>query len=670
LLHARPELDLYRSGVAELENMFILPHGGITRRAGTVFASEVKDSAKKTRLVPFVFSTNDAYILEFGDFYIRFYKNGVPIMTSGDRYEISTPYSQDHLDDLSFAQSADYLFIDHPNFHPRQLTRVNDTDWDLEKSFLFDGPYDEIGFNENNNLGVFAEATLTCDAAEGSITITASGTGLTSFFVADDVDRVIRIYDEENNKWGAAHITSYTNALTVEADVFSGFPMPTTGSKTWRLGSWSHQHGWPSHVILHEQRLVHARTATYPNTVWGSRANDFVAFSPSDADGQVDDSHAYTYTLATGSIDDIRWMSSDRVIVCGTSNGPFSLGGADLNTPITPLSVRAQHEDALGCSEADPVKIGKSIVYIRKGNTGLIGLRYSWNDGGFVSQDISNFAEHLFRSGIYHVESALLPYYNVYGHNNSNRIYVMTLFPEQQVLAWAHYTIAGTDAIVESIAVVPDPTDTYSQLWMVVKRTINGQTKRYIEYLDKSFDIDNAPVKENAYFVDCGVKYEGTATNTVTGLDHLEGETVTVFADGSVAGDFVVENGKVTIGYEATKIAAGLKFASYMKSLPTEFVTDEGGTQHRIKRIDHVFLNIHNTMTGVRFGTSLDKLDILALRTTEDPMDDSPDLFTGSVELPFDGNYTRDPGYYIYQDEPVPLTIRSVATQLTVYGRP
>lgn len=671
LLHGRPELDLYRSGVSILENFIILPHGGITRRPGTIYSAEVKDSSKKVRLQGFQFSTTVAYMLEFGDQYMRVYKDGSQVMSGGSPYEIATPYTLSDLPGLSFAGSGDYVFIAHENHHPRELTRTSDTNWTLNKSVIFDGPYDVTGLNENNNLGPFAEATLTPGAVSGNgVSLTASGTGLTTFFSADDVDRLVRLYDTTNNQWGAAKIVAYTDPLNVTIDIFADRPFgSTTGTTIWRLGSWSDFHGWPSKVSFHEERLVHANTLTYVNRVWGSRPNDFRNLSPSDPDGQVDDSHSYAYSLATGSFDEITWLKSDATLLCGTSSGPFSLGGSDLNTPITPLSVRAKQEVNIGSSDVEPASIGKVTVYVRKGKTGAQALRYSFQDGGFISQDLTNTSEHLFRGKLLEIDDAILPYYNVFGHGESDRVFSLTMFQEQQVLAWAHFLLGGTDVVVESLAVIPDSTDTYSQLWLAVKRTINGATKRYIEYVGKIFDINNDPQKEDAYFVDCGITYDGSATSTITGLDHLEGETVKILADGAVHPDRTVSNGQVTLNDTYSKVHVGLSAPAYLKSLPVEFITDQGSTQHRIKRIDHIYANIHNSLSGIQFGPDLTKLELIALRNTEDEMDSSIDLFTGTVDLPFDGAYSRDNSFVVYQENPVPLTIRSIGVELEIYGR-
>lgn len=671
LLHARPELDLYRKGVAELQNFLILPQGGVTRRPGTVFVSEVKSSAGKVRLVPFQFSTEDVYMLEFGNLYMRVYKNGAQIESGGSPYEIVTPFTIAEVEEMSFTQSGDYLFIDHENHPPQELTRVADDDWAIETQELFDGPYDPEQYNKNNNLGVFASTTLTPGGTSGATTITASGSGLTSFFVEDDIGRVIRLYDSSGSVWGSAIITSYTNALVVGVTTFFGMDFgSTTGTTRWRLGSWSDQHGWPRHVVFHEQRLVHAGTPTYVNRVWGSRPDDFRSHSPSDPDGQVDDSHAYAYSLATGSFDDIKWLQSDRALMCGTSSGPFALGGADPDTPITPLSIRAKFESALGCNTATPVHIAESIIYARKGGTGIIGAKYSFEKAGFVGQDISSFSEHLFRRGVTVMSSAIIPFYTVVCLTTvDDEVLTLTYFPEQGVLAWSHWTIGGTDVVVESVAVIPDQNDDHSQIWLVVKRTINGQTKRYIEYFNQVFDTEDVPVKDDMHFVDCGIIYDGAATTTITGLDHLEGQTVQVVADGYVHDERVVDSGEITLDAEASVVHVGLACPCHLKSLPVEYLSDSGGTQHKIKRISHLYANIFNSMAGLQFGKSLGDLETVALRTPDDLMDDSIPLFSGTVDLPYDGGYDRDQQYFIYQGDPVSLTIRSIGAELQVHGR-
>jgi hypothetical protein len=140
-LDGRNDIAKYNTGCKTLENMIIYPHGSAARRSGTQFVAEVKDSTKKTRLIAFEFSTVQTYILEFGDQYIRFYKDNGQILSGGLAYEISSPYLEAELFDIKFAQSADTMYICHPNHAPKKLTRSGHTNWTLVDDVIINGPF-------------------------------------------------------------------------------------------------------------------------------------------------------------------------------------------------------------------------------------------------------------------------------------------------------------------------------------------------------------------------------------------------------------------------------------------------------------------------------------------------------------------------------------------------
>ncbi len=250
-MDGRSDFDKYSSGTKTLENFLIHPQGAATRRVGTQFIAEVKDSTKKTRLIPFEFSTTQTYILEFGDQYIRFYKDKGQILSGGSAYEISTPYLEAELFDIKFAQSADVMYIVHPNHETNKLSRTGHTSWSLDEVVFTDGPY-----LAPNTTAI----TLTPSATSGSgITITAS----TNAFVSTDVNRLVSFSN------GYARITAFNSATNVTADVEDDFDN-TTATTDWKLGAFSDTTGHPSCVSFFEQRLVFAGTISEPQTLYFS----------------------------------------------------------------------------------------------------------------------------------------------------------------------------------------------------------------------------------------------------------------------------------------------------------------------------------------------------------------------------------------------------------------
>ena len=187
-IYGRVDYNKYFNAAKTLRNMLVFPHGGVTKRHGMEFIAETKDSDKKTRLVQFSFSTVQKYILEFGDEYIRFYMNGGQILDDDDEpYEIASPYIEEDLPLLKFAQDADVLYIVHPDYQPMQLIRHNHDNWELVPMSLVNGPFLDMNTTD---------ITLTLSSVNGSTGLTGQTVRVTAsnnLFTEDDVGRWIRI---------------------------------------------------------------------------------------------------------------------------------------------------------------------------------------------------------------------------------------------------------------------------------------------------------------------------------------------------------------------------------------------------------------------------------------------------------------------------------------------
>ena len=199
-LFGRTDLSRYENGAETVENFLVQPHGGLSRRPGTRFIAEVKTSSASTRLVPFEFNVEQAYVLEFGNTYFRIYKDGGQVTSSGSAVEVTTPYTTAQLDGLKFAQSADVMFVVSPDHAPRKITRTSHTAWTIAEVDLLRGPF----LDQNTTT-----TTLTSNGRSGTVTITASA----DLFSANDVGRLVKIQD------GFVKITGHTNATTVAGTV-------------------------------------------------------------------------------------------------------------------------------------------------------------------------------------------------------------------------------------------------------------------------------------------------------------------------------------------------------------------------------------------------------------------------------------------------------------------
>lgn len=529
-LRGRVDFQKYYNGLAECTNLIPFVHGGVTRRTGTVFAAEVKTSSLFTRLIPFKFSTTQNYVLEFGNTYMRVYRARGQVI-SGTAYEIATPYATADLRELKFTQSADTLYIFHKSYAPRKITRTADASWSIAEIDFVDGAY----------LAVNSTATtINQSGATGTgVTLTAS----TSIFAATDVGRLVRM-KVGSNAWGYAKITAYTSGTVVTADIKS--TLTATGATTvWRLGAWSGTTGYPSVGTFFQERLYMGSTTSEPQTVWGSSVGDFENHAPSEGDGTVIDSNAVNFTISDDQVNAICWMNAGKVLNIGTRDAEFSLygGQAGSSQAVTPTNITITRETTHGSTPNVRVRrIGNSVAFVQPSKRRLRELSYNFRVDSYEAKDLTLLSEHITTSGIvdFDYQEEIDP--KAWFVREDGVLVGLTYDKLEEVVAWHKHIIGGTDAVVESIAVIPAPNEVKDDLWMVVRRTINGTTKRYVEYISDDYDPDTNG-QASGIFVDSAITYDGyldatltPAATTGTGIDFTAGSAV--FTSGMV-GDVI-----------------------------------------------------------------------------------------------------------------------------------
>lgn len=579
-MRGRVDQEKYYNSVQTALNCIPEAQGGITKRPGSYFVSEAKDSSKPTRIIPFIFSTTQAYILEFGDLYMRVYRDrsqavlsaktitnitkaNPAVVTSaghsysnGDQvnidsvvgmtevnnrrftvanqatntfelqgvdstayttyssggfareiYEIVTPWGEDDLEQLKFTQSADTLFVAHPDYAPRVITRSGDTTWTLSTFDFIDGPYLDL----NTTATTLAPTSTTVGA---SVTLNASA----PVFASTDIGRVVRI--KHLGTWGSAKITAFTNTSVVTATVTKAFG-DTTNSTDWRLGAWSSgPQGWPSVVTFFQERLAFAATSSKPQTIWSSETNDFTSFSPSEADGTVVDTNAWTFTISDDQVNAIRWMNAGKTLLqIGTSDAEHILYGGNSSgalVAVTPSNVSIGRESAYGSSPFVRAKrIANNVIFAQRSGKKIRASVYDYKYDSYVAKDITLKSEHITDSGVKDFDYQEEPIPTAWFCLNDGRLVGFTYEPDEDVMAWHGHEMGG-DGAVEYIAVIPNPDARYGDdLWMVTNRTINGTQRRHIEYLESTFDpVNNG--QSSGFFVDSGLTYDGYASGTVT----------------------------------------------------------------------------------------------------------------------------------------------------------
>jgi len=635
-MDGRTDFEKYSSGVKTMENFLVHPQGAATRRIGTQFISEVKTSSAKTRLIPFEFSTTQTYVLEFGNTYIRFYKDKGQIVSGGSAYEISSPYLTAELFDIKFAQSADVMYITHPNHEVMKLSRTGHTAWTLTEIDFTDGPY----LAQNTST-----TTMAASGTSGSVTITAS----TSTFAATDVGRLITFSS------GRAKITGYTSATQVAATTqvnFSG----TGAVTTWKLGAFSNTTGHPSCVSFFEQRLVFAGTLSEPQTLYFSKAGDYENMTTGT---NADD--AMVYTIASNQVNAIRYMKAVRTLVIGTTGGEFTVSADGTNASVTPTNVTIKKQSSFGAANVDAIPAGNAILFLQKAKRKIRELAYNFDSDGYVAPDLTILNDTVTKTGINEMSYQQEPDSIIWCVRDDGQLAGLTYQRSENVTAWHRHIFGGVfgsgNAVCESVASISG-TLTEDEVWVIVKRTINGATKRFVECFS-DFDFDETSAT-SFKFLDSHLSYSGGATTTLSGLSHLEGQTVSILADGATHANKTVSSGAITLDRSVTSACVGLAYDSILQTMRIEGGAAEGTSQGKTKRISKVVLRLFETV-GVKVGPSLSNLELIPFRTTSSLLSNPVDtLLSGDKEIEFNDDYNSDGFIFIKQDQPLPCSILAI----------
>lgn len=747
LLYGRVDSDRYKTALAKCLNYYPLLQGGLCRRSGTTFIVELKSSAAVCRLIPFEFSITQAYMIEVGNAYLRFCANYGQILSGGVPYEVVSPWATADLAALKFVQSADVLYVFHPNYVPRKISRTSSTSWTVTAVTFLDGPYLPLNATATtltpSAFAVGAGVTITASATTGI----NGGTG----FAATDVGRLIRI--EEGTTWGWVQITAFTDTTHVTVTVQSSL-INVNAKVNWEMGLYSATTGYPSNGAFHEDRLFTGGGAGAPERFDASRSSDYENLAPTNTDGTVTASHAFGYNLNANDVNVLRWMSSDeKALLMGTVGGEWAIRPSNLVEALSPTNISAKRSTAFGTANIAPVKAGKSSIYVQRAGKKVREMSYFFQIDGYQASDLSVLSEHITGTGLAEITLQKQPQPIVWARRIDGTLIGCTYERDLSDLkaGWHRHQIggqsdaAGTAPIVESIAVIPSPDGTRDDLWMIVKRRINGGTKRYIEVLTKTFE--STDLQENGVFVDASLTYDlpitvnsltlanpgvitanthgfsngdevifrgclGTTqlnnntylvTNatantfrmtdldgnvistaaftayvgggtvrkmvtTISGLDHLEGETINILADGAVQPAQAVATGAITLTIKAATVTIGLGYNSDMQQLRLEAGSQVGTALGKTRRIHRVGILVYRSL-GLKIGMNFDTMDTVTFRTSANPGSRAVPLYSGILDQNIDADYDFDNQLCIRQSDPLPSLILGIFPQLVTNDR-
>lgn len=629
----------YYSSCRKLENFIVTIQGNAERAPGSYYVESTKND-EKARLIPY-WTADEIYVLEFGDSYIRYYKGSTheQIESAGSPYETSSPYSADDLWQLDFKQANDgTMYLTHPDYQVRKLTTTGDTSWTLS-------------------------------------TVTFTGT------------------------------------------------------------SFSTTNNFPRCIGFFEKRMLLGDTNNDPLGMWGSKVDSYEDFTINTGDAD-----AYKYILSSGKRKgNIFWMLARDEVLFGSNFAEGRMTGD--GAPITPSNVRAAWQTRQGSKNIKADFIGNSIVFAQKGGKVIREIEYLDASKSYLTNDLTVMANHILGDdGVVEIDVQTHPHNILWCIKDDGELAALTYEKGNGVMAWHRHITEGE---YESLAVIDGASE--DEIWVIVKRTIDGLTRRYIEYF-KPRDFGNNI--EDQFFVHSGIILDNGAakdiisitqtdpanvncmahgfsendivyitgivgmtelndkyymvknvqtnsfwiyqpdgsdaidatgltgyqsggnvqkvSNTMSGLDHLESETVDVLLDGAAIEQKVVSSGQISLGEYGNKIIAGLPYISQLKTVRVEAGSALGAAHGKEQIISEIAMRFFKT-AACKVGRDPEHLEEINFREPHDLVNAPPPLSTCDRRHTFQGDFRMGADLLCYVDKPQACTICAVTPYMETY---
>ena len=780
-LYGRADVTYYQTGLRTCRNFMVQKHGGVTNRPGFEFIAETKDSTKASRLIPWQFNADQTYVLEFGNLYIRVYRDGAQIVPGtvtawsnatayvvgnlasrlgvnyycilghtnhqpanatywypmpAGAFEIPSPYLEADLFALQYVQSADIVTIVHPTYAPRELRRTGHTAWTLGLIAFTPtigtpaSPTATPGGAGANTYRYKVTAIAQDNLREGLPS--AIATAATAAVPTDAAPVVVAwtavsgaqeydVYKELNGVYGFIGVagSSPFNDTNIIPDTGQTPPIARNP-----FGSTDN---YPSAVSYIQQRLALGGTNNDPETIWLSRTGDFYDFS---IRSPLQDDDACTFGLVGRQVNAIRHLMEIARPVVLTSGGEWTLEGNQ--GAITPSAPGARLYSHRGSATIPPQIIGETAIYLQARGSVVRDLAYSLESDGYTGNDLGVQSYHLF-DGYTLVDWCYqqTPHSVVWAVRDDGTLLSLTYLREHKIAGWARHDTGDGDTF-ESVACVAEGDD--DVVYAVVNRAVDGDQVRYVERMARRrIDV----LEEDAKFLDSFLSYDGRNTGVVTmtvsggttwdytetltltasashftagdvddaivlgrgtatevkltitaytsatvvsvkpnkdvpvarrsvatadwahaiaslaGLDHLEGRTVSILADGSVAPQVEVISGAAALQSPAAVVHAGLPIEADFGTLSLD--SAQQPSLDRKKRINHIDLLVEASR-GINAGLDEDHLVEYKQRATEN-YGQPIGVTTGVIEIVVSGKWEDTGRIFVRQADPLPLTI-------------
>lgn len=457
-------------------------------------------------------------------------------------------------------------------------------------------------------------------------------------FRSVDVGKYVRV------NGGLVKITAVASAAsaagTIVKELSSADAVAPADAWTLDAAVWNAYNGYPRTGTLYEQRLVVAGTEAQPQGMWGSQSGLPFSFVLG-----TNDDDAFAFALpTTGQINPIQHMVASSALLLMTYGDEYTMEGG-VEKPLTPTNVRAKPRSARGSNTVKPVRVGAETLFVQRAGRKVRSLSYDTESGQYAAPDLTVLSEHITESGIVDMAYQQEPKSIVWCVRADGKLATMTMDRDEGVLAW---TPQYTDGHFESVACIPGTVG--DEVWTIVRRTVGGTTKRFVERFDANLRVDAGIAGTS-----------GPGASVWAGLGHLEGKEVVVVADGAVKGLHTVTGGEIEIDRNAHAVQIGLPYTNRIKLLRPEMQSGEGSAQGNSMRTFEVSLLFEGTVGGKINGDEL-----TTRQFGSDLLDAPPPAATGFDRLGITGWYKGESPIEITQDEPLPFHLLAVVRKVQV----
>ena len=507
-----------------------------------------------------------------------------------------------------------------------------------------DRPYIVASLTNNYSAGVYVNTKITLKDSETGQLINTSG--YTTYTSSGYIQKIAA------GTWHSITIASRVSTTvvtgTITTSVEDEIQLRTTKALSslipqaqWRLGAWSDTTGFPKTVHFVGQRAIYGGNTVKPQTIWASRIGDPTNMSPTTLPDA-----ALVREVAGGVYNGINWLAGDQFLRVG-GDGAINLLDLGLDKAYKEIIEKTAAKGA--------IDLGTSTVFISKDGKSLRLAEYKGDSTRLQATDLNIHNDEIFNGST--IKKVVLQNQNgkvIWAVTAAGDLCSLTLDPDAKVLAWASHTIGGANSIQDIEVSTQDGLD---RLWLLVNRTINGGTELHLEKL--SFDFRDTDI-EDAVFMDAALIF--SSTSNPTGLDHLEGETVKVFGDGTILSDAVVTSGAITLDATYTDVIVGLEYARNVETLPLSAGGALDTTMDSRAKINKCYINVFET-SDFLFGYSSTTLNTYTSRLGNYVPGDPLPLFTGTVEQLCPSGWSDKFKMYLQGVPCLPFTVVSITTK-------